>query len=75
MVCSKEEMMEPDDSVKGLANRTIYSLRKAGFTEKQILRLLMIRRCYQQGYYCELTDETKRLLFARYLYAIGKLRS
>lgn len=67
--------MEPDDSVKAISNRTIYSLRKAGFSEKEILRLLMMRRSYQQGYYSELTDEVKQLLFARYLYATGKLRS
>jgi len=56
-----------------VGGRSIASLRADGFTDEAIERLIIVRQRYQHGEYSEETDESKRLLFAKWLYEHGKL--
>lgn len=48
-------------------------LRALGFSSQQAERLVALKLRYQRGAFRELTDAQKRLLFARWLVAHGRL--
>ncbi len=56
-----------------LTTRGISSLRADGFTDETIGRLIAVRIRYQRGEYSDETEESRRLLFARWLYEHGRI--
>jgi len=53
----------------------VSQLRAAGLTEQQIAAVSEIVRRYQEGHYDELSQGFKRLMFVKWLFAHGKLKS
>jgi len=45
----------------------------AGFTPEQVMDLFYLRRAVTQGRYSETTQESRRLMFARWLVEHGRL--
>lgn len=50
-----------------------FSLRAQGFSPRAAERLVKLKLGYDRGEFRELTSEQKRLLFARWLFAHGRI--
>ena len=52
---------------------TVWNLSALGFSPREVHRLSTLKRRYDRGTFVELTEEAKRLAFARWLVTHGKL--
>lgn len=63
------------DVLGGRVVPDFYDLATAGFNEGELKDLLRLRSQYNKGLVNDLTEEYKRLQFARWLYQQGKINS